>query len=191
LPRLANEAVLENAILAGLGSTEYFAFAAGFDGKRYMGLKFNQSADRIEISGFLVKTDIAQKQLDEEAKQHPQQPGQSDEGANPSNTGDNAGGAYTPPVDGNEPDTSGVYTTETPKNRHFYLNTRLDNTRINRDVQQLMEEVISHLINIDSAQTEISLEVNVSAPNGLPPQTVRTVSENCRTLKVESFGFDE
>ncbi len=54
-----------------------------------------------------------------------------------------------------------------------------------------VEEVISHLTSVDGAQVEISLEVNVKSPEGLSSQTVRTVSENCQTLKVRSFGFDE
>jgi hypothetical protein len=54
-----------------------------------------------------------------------------------------------------------------------------------------MEEVISHLSSIDGAQTEISLEVHITASNGLSPQVVRTVTENCRTLKVQDFGFEE
>jgi hypothetical protein len=37
--------------------------------------------------------------------------------------------------------------------------TLLDNTRINRDVQRLMEEVVSHLASVDDAQARISLEV--------------------------------
>lgn len=43
---------------------------------------------------------------------------------------------------------------------------------------------------VDGAQVEISLEVDVKSPDGLSQQTVRTVSENCRTLGVQ-FGFDE
>ena len=31
----------------------------------------------------------------------------------------------------------------------------------------------------------------VTAPDGIPSTTVRTVSENCRTLKVTDFGFDD
>jgi hypothetical protein len=41
------------------------------------------------------------------------------------------------------------------------------------------------------AQARISLEVDVTVPNGLSHQIVRTVSENCQTLKVQSFGFEE
>jgi hypothetical protein len=70
------------------------------------------------------------------------------------------------------------------------MSAELDTTRINRDVQRLMEEVISHLTSVDGAQMEVSLEVNLKAPGGLSQQTVRTVSENCRTLTVKNFGFE-
>lgn len=80
---------------------------------------------------------------------------------------------------------------EAPKNTHFYMSAQLDNTRIGRDVQRLVEEVISHLTSVDGAQVEVSLEVNVKSPDGLSQQVVRTVSENCRTLRVRSFGFDD
>jgi hypothetical protein len=54
-----------------------------------------------------------------------------------------------------------------------------------------VEEVISHLTSADGAQVEVSLEVNAKAPDGLSPQIIRTVSENCRTLRVKDFGFEE
>ena len=70
------------------------------------------------------------------------------------------------------------------------MSAELDTTRINRDVQRLVEEVITHLTSVEGAQVKVSLEVSLEAPSGLPQQTVRTVSENCRTLKVKDFGFD-
>ena len=81
--------------------------------------------------------------------------------------------------------------TEQPKNKRFYMSVPLDTTRIGRDVQRLVEEVITHLTTADGTQVEVSLEVNVQAPDGLSQQIVRTVSENCRTLHVEDFGFEE
>jgi len=40
-------------------------------------------------------------------------------------------------------------------------------------------------------EIEVSLEVNAKAPDGLSHPTVRTIAENCRTLKVQDFGFDD
>jgi hypothetical protein len=176
---------LENTIRAGLDSTEYFAFAAAFDGSRYIDLKFNQHINTIEYSGYLGKINIAQAQLAEEEKHRQQLDGD----IKPTNT-ENHDSAYPQPKrnDAGDVDTPAP---EPPKNRRFYMTALLDNTRINRDVQRLMEEVVSHLTSVDGAQARISLEVDVTIPNGLLHQIVRTVSENCQTLKVQSFGFEE
>ena len=44
---------------------------------------------------------------------------------------------------------------------------------------------------VEDSQVELKLDVEVTAPKGIPSSIVRTVSENCRTLKVEDFGFDD
>jgi hypothetical protein len=43
---------------------------------------------------------------------------------------------------------------------------------------------------VDGAQAKISLEVDITVPNGFQHQIVRTVSDNCQTLNVQSFGFE-
>jgi hypothetical protein len=187
LPRLANVSVLENAIRNGLDSTEYFALAAAFDGGRYVDLKYNRHIDNIELSAYLVKLNIAQDQLAAEEKQHEPQPGQS--GGNTLKADQSGEATLFHGTDSVKADIISQAAI-TPKNRRFYMTAHLDNTRINRDVQRLMEEVISHLTTLDGSQAEISLEASVTTPDGIPSQIVRTVSENCRTLKVE-FGFDE
>lgn len=48
-----------------------------------------------------------------------------------------------------------------------------------------------HLRSVEGANVELKLEVEVEDENGIPSTTVRTVSENCRTLKVTDFGFDD
>ena len=57
--------------------------------------------------------------------------------------------------------------------------------------EQLAEEVISHLTDLDGCSVDIHLEVSASNPDGFTVPIVRAVSENCRTLKVEEFGFDK
>jgi len=195
LPRLAGEQVLEEAIRNGLNSTEYFAVASGFDGTRYIDLKFNQYVGNVEHSGYLVKVSVAQKQLAEEAAKRQAQAAQAGGTTSPASSGGNGGTTinYPQPVNGS---TTGSPVRETPapevpKNTHFFMSSQLDTTRIGRDVQRLVEEVIHHLTSVDGAQVEVSLELNVTSPEGMSPQTVRTVSENCRTLRVRSFGFDE
>ena len=185
LPRLADERVLEKTIQTGINSSEYFAIAAAFDGSRYIDLKFNQYVGIIERSGYLVKVAAAEKQIAEEAaKRQAATTGLSGVGTvNPSDnvnypTSETGESSVQEPV------------AAAPKNTHFYMSAQLDTTRIGKDIAKLMEEVINHLTAVDGAQVEVSLEVNVKAEDGMSQHTVRTVSENCRTLRVQSFGFE-
>ena len=77
------------------------------------------------------------------------------------------------------------------KKGHFEMMTTLDSTRVVKNIGNLMDEVINHLMQVEGANVEIKLLVEATMPGGTPVTTVRTVTENCKTLKVESFGFDE
>ncbi|WP_165067758.1 Swt1 family HEPN domain-containing protein [Desulfovibrio sp. ZJ200] len=194
LPRLASYNVLEATILNGLSSEEYFAYAAAVGENRYIDLKYNQPA-QIERSGFLVRASEARRQLERE------QAGRPDESAN----GKTGTGADKPETsasglqEGNAPfaapgGTSTVTTPPSPpapKSMRFFLSAPLDTTRVNRDVQRIVEEVISQLTMENGVTLNLKLEVEAFAPNGVQQQTVRAVSENCRTLKIDNFGFEE
>ena len=188
LPRLANYGVLEDAIRQGADSTEFFALAAGYDEDehRYVGLKLNQQVLTVNPSDLLVKVEVAKKQLEAEKKAASRS---MDGNISPSNGegGSQREGTVYPEKDGGKKQE--VH--EGPKNTHFFLTATLDNTRVNRDVRQYVDEVIQHLQEIDGAHVEIRLEVQVDAPNGTPDTTVRTVLENCRTLKADEFEFDD
>jgi predicted AAA+ superfamily ATPase len=199
LPRLANESVLEKTIQTGLNSTEYFAFASGFDGTRYIDLKFNQYVGIIERSGYLVKVAVTRKQIDDdEAKR------QAEAAARATGSGTNIqanvgsdgltntlhpNGAGANP-DGVQDDTPAPQPAQ-PKNKRFFMSADLDTTRINRDVQKYVEEIIQHLTSVDGAKVKVSIEVEAETDDGFTQQTVRTISENCRTLRVRDSGFEE
>lgn len=186
LPRLANYGVLEDAIRNGLPSTEFFALSAGYSNERYIDLKFNKPVLGINTSDLLVKTTVAMKQIVKE--QERVVPG----GQKDNDGGDDGSGksGYDSGNTGEGDDGSRNEEPERPTNTHFYMSAKLDNVRINKDVNTYVQEIIQHLNAVDGAEVELRLEVEVMAPKGMPSGTVRTVSENCRTLKVTDFGFD-
>ena len=55
---------------------------------------------------------------------------------------------------------------------------------------KIMDEVVKHLTTLYGANVQVTLEIQASMPNGVPEGTVRTVEENCRTLRFEGFGFE-
>ena len=148
----------------------------------------------INQSDLLVKPSVAMKQIMEERK--PPVPGgdihpNASRGAGGSggSTADGQGGQHPGGTPGQtDGDTGG---TSALKNTRFFMSAKLDNTRVNKNVNDYLTEVIQHLMSVDGADVELTLEVSVSAPGGIPSSTVRTVSENCRTLKIQNFGFED
>ena len=190
LPRLANYAVLEDTIRRGVNSDEFFALAAGYSNDRYVDLKFNTTVMGINLSDLLVKTGVALKQLVAEKPKATSTDipfGQDGGNATADPMGAGNGGASAGSTESN----SGGVQPAAASNKHFYMSAKLDNTRVNRDVQNYLQEIIQHLTAVDGSHVELTLEVEVTAPDGIPSTTVRTVSENCRTLKVTDFGFDD
>jgi len=55
----------------------------------------------------------------------------------------------------------------------------------------IVEEVIERLTSQVGCEVEIDVEIAARLPEGFDESTVRTVTENSRTLKFEHFGFEE
>ena len=168
-------------------------------------LKLNCSVSHVDKSALLVKMAVAQKQLAEDAAKRQAEMdaavsgrdntvvpyGGNGQGNMPDGSADTAHGSV---ADGTSPYGRPIPTASAPapaKKRRFFLSAALDTTRINRDVQNYVEEIIRHLTSEDGTRVTISLEVEAESDNGFSPQTIRTVSENARTLGAKDAGFEE
>ncbi len=63
--------------------------------------------------------------------------------------------------------------------------------RAGLDASQIADEVISHLAGLVGAKVSVTLDIEAEIPDGAPDHVVRTVTENSRTLKFTSHGFEE
>ncbi len=195
LPRLRDEDVLLAAIRDGLAtlswSWETFAYAEGWDEtrKRYKGLKTGQ-AIRVLVDGqsVLVKADaaLAQLQADAQAQAATASAGATS-AAGTSGAGTQIGAA---PIGISSVAGGGVAPTA-PQLRRFHASVTINPLRLGRDAAQIAEEVVQHLTRIVGAQVEITLEVHADLPEGASEKLVRDVTENCRTLRFNSYGFEE
>lgn len=68
---------------------------------------------------------------------------------------------------------------------------RLDPVRAGRDASRIGEEVIQHLAGIVGADIELTFEIQCDLPEGASDKLVRDVTENCRTLGFETYGFED
>ena len=75
--------------------------------------------------------------------------------------------------------------------KRFHGSVSLDATRVGRDASRIADEVISHLTGLMGATVRVQLEIEAEFPNGAPDGIVRTVTENGRTLKFDSQGFEQ
>jgi predicted AAA+ superfamily ATPase len=180
LPRLSGSEVLLQAIRDGVAlltwRSDTFAYAEAYDeGKgRYPGLRFGQMIRLSQDSpGLLVKSDVAQRQLNTDAT------ASSVPRPEPiSISGEGSGQTPTP----------AAYPER--KLRRFYGTVSLDPTRVGRDASRIADEVIAHLAGQVGAEVTVTLEIGASLPQGASDQTVRTVTENSRTLKFTNQGFE-
>ncbi|MCC6611669.1 MAG: DUF499 domain-containing protein [Burkholderiales bacterium] len=181
LPRLRSGATLVDAACDGLAlltwSKDTFAYAEDFDpaAGRYLGLR---SGQQIQLSadapiGFLVKPEAATAQIQQEAGALPQA-GAQGTGAQP---GARPGPQLGEPAAPSRP-------------RRFFGTLRLEPARVGRDAGRAAEEIIQHLVVLPTSDAEIVLEIQVRVPGGIPESVVRTIIENCRTLKFDSFNFE-
>ncbi len=185
LPRLKDSLVLSAAAQDGLGlllwSQESFAYADSYDeaAKRYRGLRCGKQLSLApdNLDGLLVKPDVAAAQLSAETA------------------------PKTDPVtaDGPPGQGPGISPTETDPAvppqprlpRRFHGTAQLDPMRTGRDAGEIANEVISHLVGLVGATVRVTLEIDAVLPSGASDHLVRTVTENCRTLKFTSQGFEE
>jgi len=185
-PRMQTTRVLTKAIVSGLESLtwnrDFYAYADTYDEveKRYPGLK---AARNIEITesdpGLLVKSAVAIAQMDKEQAPPTPLPPEGD---------------TQPPVVG-LPTPEGVDAPQAPPEKQlpkrFYGTVSLDPSRVGKAAGQIADEVISHLEGKVGAKVTVSLEISAHLPDGADEKLVRTVMENCQTLKFESQGFEE
>ena len=190
LQRLRDGDVLLGAMREGVSSvtwrTDTFAFAEGFDEAkaRYLGLRGGQILSfGSDAVGLLVKSGLADAQMEAERPKPEAKPG----------------GATTEPPGGSPPKGGTTAGTPTPGGgatpaalppTQFFGSAKVDAARISRDVATIANEVIQHLASLPNSEITVTLEIQARVPGGVPDNVVRTVSENCRTLKFKSQSFE-
>jgi predicted AAA+ superfamily ATPase len=169
LPRLRDRQLVIDAVRAAISQLvcDHFAYADGYDAsaERYLGLTATGGGSiMFDVSGLLVKPERAIIQTEKEKVVRP----------SPGNGGDDEIPPPPPPS----------------SHRRFYASVTIDPTRAGRDVGRIAEEVLQHLTTLSRADVKLTLEIEADAPEGVPDNVQRIVTENCQTLKFTTHGFD-
>jgi hypothetical protein len=196
LPRVKNAQVLLDAIQDGVGrltwSQDAFAYADFHDAAtdRYRGLEAGRRPTvQLNATSVVVKPEVAVAQQEKEAAAAAaaNKPFLPTETTPLETTTAGPSGIAAP---GPSP-TGGGLEPRRVVLRRFHGTAKIDATRLSRDVDQIASAVVQHLGGLLGAKVNITLEIAAEMPSGAPDNVVRTVTENCRTLKFENSGFEE
>ncbi len=188
LPRLQAPSVLIQAIRSGLAlptwDQDSFGFADSYDeaGRRYRGLRFACDVPGVDAdsSALLVRPEAVRRQVEAEGSAASTASGASAGGTATSSGGPQGNGsAGGRPVPG-----------QPSRPKRFHGSVLLEATRVGRDASRIADEVITHLGALVGARLKVTLEIEAEVPGGVPENVVRTVTENSRTLKFQTHGFE-
>ena len=171
--RLRDVNVLVEAVKNGVRTRDYFGYADGIEGERYLGLVFGEPARSVTVDDIsvLVQPEPAAKQIAAETPEPTQ---------TPEPTPAPGGGGAAPPAPA-----------KPVLPRRFHASTKLNASKLASNAGQVGDEIVQHLNALVGSDVEVTIEVHASVPDGIPENVVRTVSENAKTLKFDSWGFEE
>ncbi len=198
LPRLFDQSVLLKAIQEGVGRLDApFAFATGTNSQGYhTGLLYRKGGPLAQIyfdeQSLLIHPDHISEppppeppKITEQAKSYqPEAPS-----ASPTEQASQAVGAS--PEAASQPTTIEAVPQPKALTVRYYGQVQLDPQRVNREISVIVEEVIERLTSQVGGAVEITLDIRAKKPDGFDEGTIRTLSENSRTLKFDDYGFSE
>lgn len=172
MPRLASYEVLTSAVSEGAAQINWeqdtFAFAEAYDepNKTYRGLRAGEHVIvGLSQIAVIVRPERARRQFDEQLGTDPE---------------------TTAPEKEVDPSTS-VEGTKHPT--RFYGRKVLDPLRAIRDFGDLINDVASHLANVDGGNVSITVEINAES-DGYDDRIRRVVRENASQLGFETHEFE-
>lgn len=64
-------------------------------------------------------------------------------------------------------------------------------TRANREVRNILQEVVALFTGEEGVSVEIQLSLNIRVPKGISKEIANAALENCRTLKIDNIKFED
>jgi hypothetical protein len=176
LPRLKNRNVLEQAIVKGAGTRDFFGTAYGEHEGKFDGFKFGDANVQLDDTLLLIEPQAAAGYA---ASLLPPPAKPATGGSTPELPTATPPGKATTGTPGQPP---GMEGTGSPKPQSFHGNVTVNAATAKMRLVQIAEEIIAVLVADPNAEVKVSVEIQATFPNGAKDQTKRAVSENAKTL---------
>ena len=183
LPRLKSRQVLEQAIVKGAGSRDFFATAYGQHEGKFDGFKFGDANVQLDDTLLLIEPNAAKAYEAAIPPVIPPNPVPPGPGPLPPGPGPTPPGPVPPGLTPPGP-------APTPKPRAFHGNVAINATTAKMRLVQVAEEIIAVLAADPNAEVKVTLEIQVGFPSGASDQTKRAVTENAKTLGFKNADWE-
>lgn len=194
LPRLVNDSVFRNAINQGIETEDFFAFASGKEGDRYLGFTFGRgSIATLDESSLLIDRQVAVAYRESTAQPPQPTPDPGGMGGEPGGSTTPVGGSASTATPSPTPDSTGGTGTPAPTatKKQFYGIISLDPVKAKMDFATIIDEVVQQFTAKLGVNVKISVEIEATSRDGFDESMQRTVKENCNVLRFNSAEFEE
>ena len=189
LPRLRNRKVLEQTIIKGAGSKDFYGTAFGQTGDKYEGFKFGDANVQFDDTLLLIQPNAATAYEASIKTPPPESSGTSGTDTGSTTTvkenGPTTGGSTTTTT---TPGFTAVVTTK--KAKTYYGSIEITPSGAKMQMVNVADEIISLLASDPNAVLKISIEINADFPEGASDQIKRATSENAKSLGFQSSEWE-
>jgi hypothetical protein len=178
LHRLKNQQVLYSALQSGIRSGDFFGYAEDSgEAGIYRGLVLGDKGFlNISPDGYLVDLTVAKTQVEKQKE-------------------DTSKGNRERERDNGMPDIGlqpSVQSTQPLKKNptHFYGTVTIEHNKLGSIAGTVNQEILQHMAQLPGAKITVTMDIQVDIPDGIDDHVVRTVKENCKTLKFTENNFE-
>jgi predicted AAA+ superfamily ATPase len=182
LARLKSRHVLEQAIIKGAGSRDFFATAYSEHEGRFDGFKFGDANVQLDDTLLLIEPEAAQFY---EAKIRVAAPQPIPPPTTQHDVGNSGAVNETTTMSFSS---KGVATP--PKSLAFHGSVAINASTAKMRLLQVAEEIITILAADPNAEVKVSVEIEGHFPDGASDQTKRAITENARTLGFKNAEWE-
>jgi uncharacterized protein len=178
LPRLKSRGVLEQAIVKGAGSRDFFGTAYGQHEGKFDGFKLGDGNVQLDDTLLLIEPIAAKSYLESISTASGPEP----ESIDPRRPLSAPNPLPIPPVSLPEP--------ASVRSRAFHGNVVINASTAKMRMVELAEEIIAVLAADPNAEVKVSVEIQVNFPSGVSDQTKRAVTENALALSFKNADWE-
>jgi uncharacterized protein len=186
LPRLKDRNTLEQAIVKGAASKDFFGTAYAQTSDAFEGFRLGDANVQLDDTLLLIEAEAAKRYETDVLARLKTNSGSSGGIAPAPTVTSGQSTLFQSPAAGAGP----VPTISPGKANSFYGSVEVNPATAKLRLVQLAEEIISNLASDPQAELKITVEINASFPNGASDQIKRAVSENARSLAFKTWTWE-